>query len=46
MSTDHSRVVAALAAIPRDRFLPEDVRDQAAVDGPLPIGHGATNSQP
>ncbi len=46
MSTDHSRVVAALAAIPRARFLPEDVRDRAALDEPLPIGHGATNSQP
>jgi protein-L-isoaspartate(D-aspartate) O-methyltransferase len=44
--TEHSRVVAALAAIPRARFLPEDVRDRAALDEPLPIGHGATNSQP
>ena len=46
MSTDHSRVVAALAAIPRARFLPEDVRNRAAIDEPVPIGHGATNSQP
>ncbi len=46
MSTDHSRVVAALAAIPRARFLPADVRARAALDEPLPIGHGATNSQP
>ncbi len=46
MSTEHSRVVAALAAIPRAHFLPESVRDQAALDEPLPIGHGATNSQP
>lgn len=46
MSTDHSRVVAALAAIPRARFLPEAVRDRATLDEPLPIGHGATNSQP
>jgi protein-L-isoaspartate(D-aspartate) O-methyltransferase len=46
MSTEHTRVVAALAAIPRARFLPEQVRDRAGRDEPLPIGHGATNSQP
>lgn len=46
MSTEHSRVMAALAAIPRARFLPDAVRDRAALDEPLPIGHGATNSQP
>lgn len=46
MSTEHSRVMAALAAIPRAKFLPEAVRDRAALDEPLPIGHGATNSQP
>jgi protein-L-isoaspartate(D-aspartate) O-methyltransferase len=44
--TEHSRVVAALAAIPRARFLPEELRDRASLDEPLPIGHGATNSQP
>lgn len=44
--TEHSRVIAALADVPRARFLPEDVRDRAALDQPLPIGHGATNSQP
>jgi len=44
--TEHSRVVAALAAIPRAAFLPDAVRDKAAIDAPLPIGHGATNSQP
>ena len=44
--TEHSRVVAALADVPRARFLPGDVRDRAALDEPLPIGHGATNSQP
>ncbi|MFT4109723.1 protein-L-isoaspartate O-methyltransferase family protein [Propionicimonas sp.] len=46
MSTDHSRVIAAMAAIPRARFLPASVRERAALDEPLPIGHGATNSQP
>lgn len=39
-------VVAALAAHPRTGFLPPEARDQAAHDGPLPIGHGQTNSQP
>ena len=39
-------VEAAFAAAPRADFLPPDQRDRAAYDGPLPIGHGATNSQP
>jgi protein-L-isoaspartate(D-aspartate) O-methyltransferase len=40
------RVEAAMAAQPREQFLPRRVRRQAARDGPLPIGHGQTNSQP
>lgn len=44
--TEHSRVIAALADVPRVGFLPADVRALAARDEPLPIGHGATNSQP
>ena len=40
------RVAAAMAACPRERFLPRKVRGQADYDGPLPIGHGQTNSQP
>lgn len=36
----------AMAAVPRTRFLPEEIRMLAAQDRPLPIGHGATNSQP
>ncbi|MDO5693560.1 MAG: protein-L-isoaspartate O-methyltransferase [Pseudomonadota bacterium] len=39
-------VAAAFAAHPRTGFLPAAVRDQAGHDGPLPIGHGQTNSQP
>ena len=35
-----------MAAIPRRQFLPEDMQEHAALDQPLPIGHGATNSQP
>jgi protein-L-isoaspartate(D-aspartate) O-methyltransferase len=40
------RVEAAMAAHPRERFLPRAVRRQAGYDGPLDIGHGQTNSQP
>lgn len=36
----------AFAAVPRATFLRQPDRDQAGVDGPLPIGHGQTNSQP
>lgn len=41
-----SRVHDAFNATPREGFLPEGVRDQAWRDQPLPIGWGATNSQP
>jgi protein-L-isoaspartate(D-aspartate) O-methyltransferase len=40
------RVTEALAAVPREWFLPERQRGRAAYDGPLEIGHGQTNSQP
>ena len=46
VSIEHSRVMAAMDDVPRRRFLPEDVKDLAALDQPIPIGHGATNSQP
>ena len=36
----------AFAAQPRAGFLPPELRAQADHDGPLPIGHGQTNSQP
>lgn len=36
----------AFRAMPRARFLPAPVRHRAWEDAPLPIGHGATNSQP
>ena len=39
-------VLAAVARVPRDRFVPEDVVDLAWLDRPLPIGHGQTISQP
>lgn len=40
------RVEKAFLAVPRERFLPEDVRGDAAIDSALPIGFGQTNSQP
>jgi len=40
------RVLAAMRAVPRERFVPEHLRHSAYDDGPLPIGHGQTISQP
>jgi protein-L-isoaspartate(D-aspartate) O-methyltransferase len=40
------RVLAALRSVPRDRFVPEAVRDEAWANTPLPIGAGQTISQP
>jgi protein-L-isoaspartate(D-aspartate) O-methyltransferase len=40
------RVLRAMAEVPRERFLPEAVRDDAYRDGALPIGEGQTMSQP
>ena len=40
------RVDRALAAHPRAAFLPAAERRHADVDLPLPLGHGATSSQP
>jgi len=41
-----SRVMAAMARVPREQFVPDDLRDAAYDNGPLPIGHGQTISQP
>jgi protein-L-isoaspartate(D-aspartate) O-methyltransferase len=40
------RVLRAIAAVPRDRFVPDDLRPQAWDNVPLPIGSGQTISQP
>lgn len=40
------RVLAAMRAIPRDAFVPEQERADAYEDNPLPIGAGQTISQP
>ena len=40
------RVLAAMRAVPRHKFVPRDRRSIAYADTPLPIGHGQTISQP
>ena len=40
------RVIDAMAAVPRERFVPADLRWSAYDDRPLPIGEGQTISQP
>ena len=39
-------VIAAMRKVPRHLFVPEEYRHQAHSDGPLPIGHNQTISQP
>ncbi len=41
-----ARVLAALRAVPRHRFVPPHLERRAYDDGPLPIGHDQTISQP
>src|SRR5437763_16234493 len=41
-----ARVLAAMAKVPREEFVPRESRDASYEDGPLPIGHGQTISQP
>src|SRR5207244_8301255 len=40
------RVLAAMAKVPREEFIPVDARADAYGDGPLPIGYDQTISQP
>src|SRR3954447_23305354 len=40
------RVAEAFGAVARESFLPDHQRRSSSYDGPLPIGHGQTNSQP
>ena len=40
------RVLDAMGDVPRHLFVTEDLRDEAYMDGPLPIGFGQTISQP
>jgi protein-L-isoaspartate(D-aspartate) O-methyltransferase len=41
-----ARVLTAMRAVPRERFVPPELLRQAYDDGPLPIGSGQTISQP
>jgi protein-L-isoaspartate(D-aspartate) O-methyltransferase len=40
------RVLQAMAAVPRHRFVPQQLSDRAYADNALPIGAGQTISQP
>lgn len=40
------QVMAAMAEVPRDHFVPSEYQRGAFENGPLPIGHGQTISQP
>jgi protein-L-isoaspartate(D-aspartate) O-methyltransferase len=40
------RVMEAMASVPREAFVPDGLRHRAFQNGPLPIGHGQTISQP
>jgi protein-L-isoaspartate(D-aspartate) O-methyltransferase len=41
-----ARVLETMRRVPRHAFVPEEWREQAYVDSPLPIGHEQTISQP
>jgi protein-L-isoaspartate(D-aspartate) O-methyltransferase len=41
-----ARVLAAMAKVPREEFVPPESRATSYEDGPLPIGYGQTISQP
>jgi protein-L-isoaspartate(D-aspartate) O-methyltransferase len=43
---DDERVLAAMAAVPRELFVPEELRPHAYDDGALPLAFGQTVSQP
>ena len=40
------RVMAVMASVPRDKFIPADLKHVAFNNQPVPIGHGQTISQP
>ncbi|MEM2227256.1 MAG: protein-L-isoaspartate(D-aspartate) O-methyltransferase, partial [Candidatus Bathyarchaeia archaeon] len=39
-------VMEAMLAVPREEFIPEELKDEAYIDCPLPIGYGKTISAP
>jgi len=46
LGISNPRVLAAMGRVPRHEFVPAELRRDAYRDGPLPIGHGQTISQP
>ena len=40
------RVLAAMAAVPREQFVPAELRESAYADSAIPLPHGQTVSQP
>jgi protein-L-isoaspartate(D-aspartate) O-methyltransferase len=40
------RLLAAIAAVPRSRFVPTELAGQADVDAPIPIPHAQVTTQP
>jgi protein-L-isoaspartate(D-aspartate) O-methyltransferase len=40
------KVIETMRKVPREKFLPENMRSYGAVDTPLPIGFGQTASAP
>jgi protein-L-isoaspartate(D-aspartate) O-methyltransferase len=40
------RVLRAMGSVPREKFVPKELRNSAYDDHPLPIGYGQTISQP
>ena len=40
------KVIQAMRSVPREKFLPENMRPYSATDTPLPIGFGQTASAP
>ena len=43
---DSPAVLDAFRQVPREAFVPEELREFAYEDGPLPIGEGKTTLQP
>lgn len=43
---DDPRTLRAMAKVPREKFVPKELRPSAYDDRPLPIGYGQTISQP
>lgn len=41
-----SKVIRAMRTVPREKFLPENLKGEAYIDTPLPIGFGQTISAP